>query len=169
MVRKFEGNVFNFVVIAVPGDRLSPLCARTSARTVTIKSVSPWWRHQMETFSALLALYAGNSPVPVNSSHKGQWRGALMDSLIFVWINDWVNNRQAGDLRRHCGHDYTVWLHVFVYDKIMIWLLSIYCMTPMPLPDIGSPIFFCVILGRSLAHDGTLWSIVTRINCNDTR
>ena len=22
-----------------------------------------WWRHQMETFSALLALYAGNSPV----------------------------------------------------------------------------------------------------------
>ena len=25
---------------------------------------NPWWRHQMETFSALLALYAGNSPVP---------------------------------------------------------------------------------------------------------
>ena len=37
-----------------------------------------WWRHQMETFSALLALCAGNSPVPVNSPHKGQWRGALM-------------------------------------------------------------------------------------------
>ena len=24
----------------------------------------PWWRHQMETFSALLAICAGNSPVP---------------------------------------------------------------------------------------------------------
>ena len=24
----------------------------------------PWWHHQMETFSALLALCAGNSPVP---------------------------------------------------------------------------------------------------------
>ena len=24
---------------------------------------SPWWRHQMETFSALLAICAGNSPV----------------------------------------------------------------------------------------------------------
>ena len=24
----------------------------------------PWWRHQMETFSALLALCAGNSPFP---------------------------------------------------------------------------------------------------------
>ena len=23
-----------------------------------------WWRHQMETFSVLLAIYAGNSPVP---------------------------------------------------------------------------------------------------------
>ena len=25
---------------------------------------SSWWRHQMETFSALLAIYARNSPVP---------------------------------------------------------------------------------------------------------
>ena len=25
---------------------------------------SPWWRHQMETFSALLAICAENSPVP---------------------------------------------------------------------------------------------------------
>ena len=63
-----------------------------------------WWRHQMETFSALLALCAGNSPVPVNSPHKGQWRGALMFSLICAWINRWVNNREAGDLRRHRGH-----------------------------------------------------------------
>ena len=30
-----------------------------------------WWRHQTETFSALLAICAGNS-------HKGQLRGALM-------------------------------------------------------------------------------------------
>ena len=26
--------------------------------------VTAWWRHQMETFSALLAICAGNSPVP---------------------------------------------------------------------------------------------------------
>ena len=68
-----------------------------------------WWRHQMETFSALLAICAGNSPVPVNSPHKGQWRGALMFSLICVWINGWVNNREAGDLRRYRTHyDVTV-------------------------------------------------------------
>ena len=51
-----------------------------------------------------MALCAGNSPVPVNSPHKGQWRGALMFSLICIWINGWVNNREAGDLRRHRGH-----------------------------------------------------------------
>ena len=41
---------------------------------------------------------------PVNSPHKDQWHGALMFSLICVWINDWVNNRQAGDLRRYRAH-----------------------------------------------------------------
>ena len=38
---------------------------------------------------------------PVNSPHKGQWRGALMFSLICTQINSWVNNGEAGDLRRH--------------------------------------------------------------------
>ena len=60
-----------------------------------------WWRHQMETFSALLAISAGN---PVNSPHKGHWRGALIFSFICVLINSWVNNREAGDLRRYRAH-----------------------------------------------------------------
>ena len=42
--------------------------------------------------------------LPVNSPHKGQWHGALMFSLICAWINGWVNNREAGDLRRHRPH-----------------------------------------------------------------
>ena len=33
-----------------------------------------------------------------------QWRGALMFSLICSRINGWVNNREAGDLRRHHAH-----------------------------------------------------------------
>ena len=62
---------------------------------------------QMETFSALLAICAGNSPVTGEFPHKGQRRGALMFSLI--WINGWVNTREAGDLRRHHAHyDVTV-------------------------------------------------------------
>ena len=43
---------------------------------------------------------------PVNSPHKGKWRGALMFSLICVWINGWVNNREAGDLRHNRAHYY---------------------------------------------------------------
>ena len=66
----------------------------------------------MEPLSALLALCAGNSPVPANSPHKSQWRGALMFSLICAWINEWVNNREAGDLRLHRGH-YDVNVMVF--------------------------------------------------------
>ena len=37
-------------------------------------------------------------------AHKGQWRGASKFSLICVWINGWVNNREAGDRRRHRAH-----------------------------------------------------------------
>ena len=32
---------------------------------------------------------------PVNSPHKGQWRGALMFSLICAWTNSWANNEDA--------------------------------------------------------------------------
>ena len=70
--------------------------------------VVTWWRHQMETLSALLALSARNSPV--NSPHKSQWRAALMFSLICASMNAWVSNREAGDLRRHRAH----------YDVIVI-------------------------------------------------
>ena len=46
----------------------------------------------------------GSHQSPVNSQHKGQWRGALMFSLICSWINAWVNNGEAGDLRRNRAH-----------------------------------------------------------------
>ena len=58
----------------------------------------------METFSALVVICAGNSPVTGEFPHNDQWRGALLFSLICAWINDWVNNREAGDLRRHRAH-----------------------------------------------------------------
>ena len=38
------------------------------------------------------------------ATHKGQWRGTLMFSLICVRINGWVINREAGDMRRHRAH-----------------------------------------------------------------
>ena len=71
----------------------------------------------METFATLLAICAENSPSPVNSPHKGQLRGALMFSLICVGINGWVNNCEAGDLRRYRAHYDII---VMEYDKFDI-------------------------------------------------
>ena len=41
---------------------------------------------------------------PVNSPHKGQWRGTLMFSFIYASVNSWANNRDVGYLRRHRAH-----------------------------------------------------------------
>ena len=70
----------------------------------------------MEAFSALRAFVRGIDRSPVYSPHKGQWHGALMFSLICAWINDWVNNREAGDLRRHRGH-YDAIVMLYMYMK----------------------------------------------------
>ena len=86
------------------------------------------WRHQMETLSALLAICAGNSPVP----GEFKWCGALMFSLICTQINGWVNNRGAGDLRRHRTHyDVTVmfvdYIHTCMRHKYNPWGNDVSC------------------------------------------
>ena len=58
------------------------------------------WKH----FPRYWPFVRGIHRSPVNSPHKGQWRGALMFSLICVWINGWVNNPKAGDFRRYRSH-----------------------------------------------------------------
>ena len=67
---------------------------------------------------------------PVNSPHKGQWRGGLMFSLICVQINGWVNNGEAGDLRCHCAHyDVIVMIrfHPMPSLKSLRWHLRFIC------------------------------------------
>ena len=85
----------------------------------------------METFSALLAICAGIHRLPVNSPHKDQWRGALMFSLIWAWINGWVNNREDGDLRCHRAHyDVTVMIFTVVCMHITCIQLVIHDQQP---------------------------------------
>ena len=63
------------------------------------------WKH----FPRWWPFVRGIHRSPANSPHKGQWRRALMFPLFCVWTNDWVNNRDAGDLRRHRAyHNVTV-------------------------------------------------------------
>ena len=46
-----------------------------------------------------------------------------MFSLICVWINDWVNNREAGDLRRHRSHyDVNVMLVGISESKVRVFV-----------------------------------------------
>ena len=66
------------------------------------------WKH----FPRYWSFVRGIHRTSVNSPHKGQWRGALGFFLICVWINGWVNNREAGDSRRYRAHyDVTVMLY----------------------------------------------------------
>ena len=51
------------------------------------------WKHFPRNWPFVRGIHRS----PMNSPHKGQWRGAFMFSLICVWINDWENNREAGD------------------------------------------------------------------------
>ena len=74
------------------------------------------WKH----FPRYWPFVRGIHRSPVNSPHKGQWRGALMFSLISVWINGWVNNREAGDLRRHHGH-----YDVIVMERFQCLLIAL--------------------------------------------
>ena len=58
------------------------------------------WKH----FPRYWPFQRGIHRSPVNSPHKGRWRRALMFSLICAWLNRWVYNREAGDLRRNRAH-----------------------------------------------------------------
>ena len=75
-------------------------------------SVIFWWHDDFfkwKHFPRYWTFVRGIHRSLVNSPHKGQWCGALMFSLICAWINAWVNNREAGDLRHHFAHyDITV-------------------------------------------------------------
>ena len=76
------------------------------------------WKH----FPRYWPFVQGIHRSPVNSPHKGQWRGASMFSLICVWTNSWANNEDAGDLRRHRAH-YDV-IVIFFFWHIVGYFLS---------------------------------------------
>ena len=76
------------------------------------------WKHVPRYWSYVWGIHRS----PVNSPHKGQWRGALMFSLICTRINGWVNNGEAGSFRRPRVH----------YDTVMyvtVWVTTHECGT----------------------------------------
>ena len=87
--------------VSTPWRRHCDIGAKSGAREPGVfhHDVIKW-----KYFSRYWPLVRGIHRSTVNSPHKGQWRGTLMFSLICAWINNWVNNREAGDLRRHRAH-----------------------------------------------------------------
>ena len=84
------------------------------------------WKH----FPRYRPFVQGIHRSPVNSPHKGQWRGALMLSLTCVWINSWVSNHEAGDLRRYRAHyDVTLMAACRSSDTVRC-LIGIFCHQP---------------------------------------
>ena len=82
----------------------------------------PWQDNVIKRkhFARYWAFVWGVHRSPVNSHHKGQWRGALMFSLICAWTNGWVNIRDAGDLRCHRAHYDDTVMEYTIYDLTLL-------------------------------------------------
>ena len=77
--------------------------------TTDVNSVASTMTSSNGKKSTLLALFEGINRSPVDSPHKGQWRGSLMFSLVCAWTNGGTNNLETADLRRNHAHkDVTV-------------------------------------------------------------
>ena len=82
------------------------------------------WKHFPRNWPLLRGIHRS----PVNSPHKGQWRGASMFSLI--WMKNWVNNRKAGDLRRYRAHCDVIVLGYLFHIPLLIDKCRCSCIIP---------------------------------------
>ena len=79
-----------------------------------------WGRHQMETFSASLALCAGNSPVPGEIPTQRPVTRSF-DVYFDLRPNKRLSKGEAGDLRRHRVHyDVTVMEKIYPSFSLMM-------------------------------------------------
>ena len=114
------------------------------------KKTFTWWRHQMATFSALLALCAGNSPVTgeFTSERPVMWS---FDVFYDLRMNKRLSeNRDAGDLRRQSAH-YDVILMIDKYT-IRIWWVSQDTLTKAHLDSRHKSHLWCLHDTRHVTH-----------------
>ena len=94
------------------------------------KNIHDAWRcHQMETFSVLLVLCAGNSPVTGEFPAQRPVTRSFDVFSICVWINGWANNRDAGDLEHYRAH-YDI-IVMGYSDKCPVNILDLYIQYPI--------------------------------------
>ena len=91
-----------------------------------------WWRHHMETFSALLAICAGNSAVPGDFPAQRPVTRSF-DVFFDLHLNKWLSKQSWGwwfetltrPLWRHCNDTWkslvstwSCWMQVLIYHKV---------------------------------------------------
>ena len=107
-----------------------------------------WWRHQMETFSALLALCAGNSP---DAGEFPAQRPVTRSFDVFFYLRlskRLVNNREAGDaigpiltlsgpFWRHCNDQMTfsVIFNIFLTTFVENLLITLHILRTKEIID----------------------------------
>ena len=89
------------------------------AKPITTHDVTQW-----NSFPRDWPFVQGIQRSPMNSPNEGQWRGALVLSLIYAGINDWVNGRKAVDLRRHRVHYVVTVMSNYILDALVQHLPS---------------------------------------------
>ena len=89
----------------------------------------PWWRHQRKHFPRYWPFVRGIHRSPVNSPHKGQWRGALMFFFYLCpkkrlskqswgwWFETpsgplWRHSDAIHCLKYHSKFDFSVYAHI---------------------------------------------------------
>ena len=98
----FDNDTFNIAATSAGCNELT----QWVIACVVLCRLGTWWRHQMENFSTLLVICAGNSSVNGEFPAQRPVTRSFDFSLICAWMNGWVN---SGDLRCHRSHyDVTV-------------------------------------------------------------
>ena len=108
------------------------------------------WKHFPRNWPFVRGMHRS----PVNSPHKGQWRGALMFTLICTRINGWVNTREAGDLRRYRPQ----------YDVIVMNAADVLTLEVPPVLVKSHRHFFCWL---NPVHNGYSKKMLVRENMSD--
>ena len=134
-------------------------CNETSTAALQISSLCPYrlmvisskfkLEYVMTTssngnISALLAICAGNSPVTCEFPAQRPVTRSF-DVFFCAWINGWVKNREAGDLRCHRAH----------YDVTVMWLINL-------------PILHINMYNKNLISRVVIWAHWTFIPRNDS-
>ena len=117
-----------FTVFLDRTHRRAALC-QNRGHAASQTGAEPWWRHQMETFSALLALCAGNSPV------TGEFPSQRPVTRSFVFVDlrlDKLLSKQSsrrwfgvpsGSLWRHCNDLFRICI-VLIYGCRHVFFIA---------------------------------------------